>query len=414
MYTYIVENDTIYDISSQESNCTNDPMSMAQGGVYAAVTWHVFLGLLSMLMNGAILTVAIFMNKNNLQPSHFFIINLALTDFFGALFLTMFHIWRLLSPDSDIGLCGMLFLSTSLFTAASVWSIAIISLDRYRLIVKYESYRDTMTPMRCKMAIGFVWSVSSLVGFVPFIITFSSSHVTCTAGHPILQAHNRRYVYILSAALYFNIGFLLPTVIIIQHYFSILKFAWKREKKFVSAFKRSSSSLFQGDRSKRSLLMSLRYLKTARVLSLLVLCYMVCFVPYFIQQFLWGLRVWNPWCPPLILEVITRSLLISNAMFNPFFYGFLDRYFRQQWQEYVWGRLPKSIQKRLARYRFCYSKEIAQDMSDLYRDQETSGNSGCNRHSRICRSPEEESVSETSSGQGKVNLAYYTSDNLVI
>ncbi|XP_029643079.1 histamine H2 receptor-like [Octopus sinensis] len=412
MHHFRETNGTIYDASVEfiPSNCTKDPMSMPRIGIYVAVSWHLILGLFTMLTNGTILAVAIFMNKSNLQPSHFFIINLALTDFCGVFFLTLFHIWRLLTPHTDIGLCGILFLSTSLFTATSVWSIAVISLDRYRLIVKYHTYRETMTPMRCKMAIGFVWAVSSLVGFVSFIITFSSSHITCIAGHPMLQVTDRRYVFVLSAALYFNIGFLLPTVIIVQHYFSIMKFAWKREKRFVSTFKRSSLSLFQKDRNTRSLMMSLRYLKTARILSLLVLCYAICFFPYFLQQFLWGLRVWNPWCPPLLLEVITRSLLISNALFNPFFYGFLDRYFQQQWQEYICNHLPVYLQRIMPGYYSCYSREVAQDMSDLYKDQEST--SCANYQSRICKHPEEETITE-SSNCGRINEVYFMPDDVM-
>lgn len=188
--------------------------------VLQATLWStvVFLGII-----GNILVCAVILGLPKMKTSmNFYLLSLAIADLGVLTMLVPINVIRYFIPVRWVlGKFFCLYLSPTLeiFFGASIWSITIIAIERYRNICGANRYRiKSRSQMRTKLTIFGVWLASFLVGSVPVypVMAYKPNPPTC---HQIWP--NRMYLaYSLALVLLWYVS---PLAVIAFTYLKIKK-----------------------------------------------------------------------------------------------------------------------------------------------------------------------------------------------
>ena len=101
--------------------------------------------------------------------NYYFIVSLALADFFVVVTMTPLYICYALAyePYWLIKLEGFLWIVT---VTATTYSLSVVSLDRFISVVYPLIYPQVMTEKRCRVIIFLIWSVSVVFGFPRLVL----------------------------------------------------------------------------------------------------------------------------------------------------------------------------------------------------------------------------------------------------
>lgn len=191
--------------------------------------WHSILGVVLSILaviacSGNAIVVYIFLSTKALRtPSNLLIVNLAFSDFMimftmcpPMVYNCIYETW-MLGPLS----CELYAAGGSLFGCVSIWSMTMISFDRYNVIVKGLSAK----PMTIGGAITKIvliwtscvfWAVSPMFGWNRYV---PEGNMTACGTDYITQTWwSRSYILVYSLFVYF-----LPLFLIIYSYFFILQ-----------------------------------------------------------------------------------------------------------------------------------------------------------------------------------------------
>lgn len=129
----------------------------------------LFLGFVSLAGNGCV--IYIFTSTKSLRtPTNMMIINLAISDFgimatnTPMMTINLFYETWILGPL----MCDVYAMTGSMFGCSSIWSMSMIAMDRYEVIVKGMAGR----PLTMKLAITkllIIWTFASFWTIMPMI-----------------------------------------------------------------------------------------------------------------------------------------------------------------------------------------------------------------------------------------------------
>ncbi|KAI5620218.1 glucose-dependent insulinotropic receptor-like [Silurus asotus] len=245
-----------------------------------------------------------------------FVLNLAIADILVGLAITAIASdavkGSVVSTRKEVCLLRMSFVITP--SAASIFTMFFISLDRYVAIKVPLRYSQLMGTKMIAGVLASLWLLSVVVGFLPNVVKNMQENQydsVCT----FFSVISPKCIIIVFCATFFPI-----MLVFIYFYMDILKIAWSHQRRIEQAMQVRSRCVLPS-----------RYwghVKAFRTVTVLVGCFTLCWCPFFVVSVIQVL------CPPCklywFLENHLWMLGLANSLINPLVYAFWQREVRQQ------------------------------------------------------------------------------------
>nr|APY20602.1 long wavelength sensitive opsin [Euroleon nostras] len=282
--------------------------------------WHSILGftifclgVVSVLGNGMV--IYIFSTTKSLRtPSNLLVVNLAFSDFFMMLTMSPPMVYNCYHETWVLGpfFCEIYAFFGSLFGSISIWTMTMIALDRYNVIVKGLAAKP-MTNGSALMRIALVWILSLVWTLAPFFgwnrYVPEGNMTACGTDYLSKDWTSRSYILIYSVFVYFA-----PLLMIIYAYTFIVQAVAAHEKNMrEQAKKMNVASLRSSEAANTS-----AECKLAKVALMTISLWFMAWTPYLIINYAGVFESMN--ISPL--TTIWGSLFAkANAVYNPIVYG---------------------------------------------------------------------------------------------
>ncbi|KAL0281679.1 UNVERIFIED_CONTAM: hypothetical protein PYX00_002592 [Menopon gallinae] len=283
------------------------------------------LGVISLIGNGMV--IYIFSTTKTLRtPSNLLVVNLAFSDFFMMFTMSPTMVINCYEETWVLGpfMCELYGMFGSLFGCGSIWTMTMIALDRYNVIVKGLSAK----PMTVKTALlrilfiwffALVWTLAPLFGWNRYVP--EGNMTACGTDYLTKDWFSRSYILVYSVFVYF-----LPLGLIIYSYIFIIQAVAAHEKNMrEQAKKMNVASLRSQENQDKS-----TECKLAKVALTTIALWFFAWTPYLVINY------------SGIFETATISPLFTiwgsvfakaNAVYNPIVYGISHPKYRQALQK---------------------------------------------------------------------------------
>lgn len=215
--------------------------------------------------------------------------------------------------------CKMLVYVMFICASVMIWTMTVISIDRYICIFKKSTKK--ITPNMALCIIVVLWTLV-FIAFVPLAMHFTVKKFPfgntdidiCT----LMWANNPNVrislIFTVSVCL---VGFVIPLIILVFNYFRILKKFWKTRRSVMTVV---SSNTSKSVKSRKQ-----RDIRLVKNLILLVLLFLVMWLPIFIVFVLIqadGMQEEMEISSQVLIGALCVAL--GNACVNPFLYSIMN------------------------------------------------------------------------------------------
>ncbi|XP_070544318.1 QRFP-like peptide receptor isoform X2 [Ptychodera flava] len=318
------------------SNESYHPYPGANNGPAALVITKIILIALSSIVTvigNVIIVLIVARNKKMWNSTNYYIVNLAISDLFVALFVEWTYLVSHLVDSWPFGRFLCTFCSTlqGLTVICSILTLTVIAGDRFFAIIFPLMWRETKA-RTCVIAILIVWAVSISIN-IPLIIVIDYEEYTwddgiyqiiCWEHWPSEEAKNKYTIAL------FVFTYILPFLIMLFAYGSIGRRLWT--KKGPSA-KRKDSGANSKDRAKRKMLVAV------------VSAFAFCWLPYQVYMVVNELLTQEQKIDLSIRKHIAFFTLwigYANSAMNPIIYcGFNDNFRKGFAEMFTFSWCPK-------------------------------------------------------------------------
>lgn len=290
--------------------------------------WHGILGFVIAILgfvsvSGNGMVIYIFSGTKSLRtPSNLLVVNLAFSDFLmmctmsPPMVINSYNETWVLGPlfCEIYGMCG------SLFGCASIWTMTMIALDRYNVIVKGLSG----TPLTKKTAIlrilgvwvfSIGWTIAPIFGWSRYVP--EGNMTACGTDYLNKEWLSRSYILIYGVFVYF-----LPLFTIIYSYWFIVQAVSAHEKAMREQAKKMNVASLRSQENQNTS----AECKLAKVALMTIALWFFAWTPYLVTNFV-GIFEAGRITP---LATIWCSLFAkANAVYNPIVYGISHPKYRQ-------------------------------------------------------------------------------------
>ncbi|XP_028250388.1 trace amine-associated receptor 13c-like [Parambassis ranga] len=267
-----------------------------------------FISLITTVLN--LLVIISVSHFRKLQtPTNIFLLSLAVTDFLVGLLVMTATIYMRTSCwyFGDI-MCSLYGFVHVIILCSSVAIMVLISADRYVAICDPLHYPTRVTERRAKLWVCLCWLCSVL--FTTVILKedlaypgmFKDCHGVCLA-----------YPNYIGLVFYVVLTFLVPIAVIVVLYMRIFVVAVSQARAMRSHVTAVSVTVT----AKKS------ELKAARTLGILVVVFLMCYCPYYLNYFI-TIGPTNLWILPLLCYIV-----YFNSCLNPLIYALFYPWFRK-------------------------------------------------------------------------------------
>nr|APY20496.1 long wavelength sensitive opsin [Dryops sp. CRS-2017] len=294
--------------------------------------WHGILGFMigvlgfvSIIGNGVVMYI--FSSTKALRtPSNLLVVNLAFSDFLMMLTMSPPMVINCYYETWVLGpfMCELYGMFGSLFGCGSIWTMTMIAIDRYNVIVKGLSAKP-MTKKNAMLRILGVWTfavgwtVAPLFGWNRYVP--EGNMTACGTDYLTKDWLSRSYILVYSVFVYFA-----PLLGIIYSYWFIVQAVAAHEKSMrEQAKKMNVASLRSSEAAQTS-----AECKLAKVALMTIALWFFAWTPYLITNYT-GIFESGKISP---LATIWCSLFAkANAVYNPIVYGISHPKYRQALQK---------------------------------------------------------------------------------
>lgn len=286
-----------------------------KGLSYLESVIYIVLFLISMFVN-ILIFYQIINIKSTRTVTNYFMCNLALADIFFTLTSPLIAIQRITETWVLGGfICHMMVFNLFVSGSVIIWTMTMISIDRYICINRPSSKK--ITPRMAIIFIIIIWiggfSVSSPIAmyFVVRQFPFGTQTVKiCTLIWPVSKIRISVVFTVFLCAL----GFLIPLAILAVNYFLILKRFCKSRRAIASI---NGNTLTKNKRHREA-----RDLRVIQTLVLVVVLFLLMWSPIFIVFVLIQLDGMDDKMKMSSqMFIATLAIAVCNGCLNPFVYG---------------------------------------------------------------------------------------------
>lgn len=251
--------------------------------------WHfilgitiIIIGIISVCGNGVVLYLMASV-KSLRSPNNLLVMNLAVSDFCMLFFMMPTMSSNCFAETWILGplMCEIYGMVGSLFGSASIWSLVMITMDRYNVIVKGMAAKP-LTKVKALMWILFVWvwslawTIAPMYGWSRYVP--EGSMTGCTVDYLSTDPNPMSYLVTYAVFVYF-----LPLFIIIYCYaFIVMQVAAHERSLRAQAKKMNIASLRANEDNKKA---SAEF-RLAKVAMMTICCWFMAWTPYLILSFL--------------------------------------------------------------------------------------------------------------------------------
>ncbi|XP_028408115.1 dopamine receptor 2-like [Dendronephthya gigantea] len=285
------------------------------------------------LFGNTLVLIVTWRDRSLHQPNKYFIALLAVADLMVGLFVEPFNAYHLMHislEKTSIHACRFMVWIDTFALTASIYTLSLISADRYLKISKPFQYKSIMTTSRSLKIIAVVVFIS-----ISFAI-FSATPRSGSLGILSTGIDSCNFAIDLNAVKIFHLFmsislFFLPALIILIMYALIFLVAHKRNKMLA----RGELGQTTNTQSQRTALR--KDVKVIKMLLIVAGVFICCWGPIHIWMLLWfyypNFSVWNTaslsyWKGYFVIAFIVRTLPLLNSLFNPIIYACLDKTYR--------------------------------------------------------------------------------------
>ncbi|XP_023233036.1 ocellar opsin-like [Centruroides sculpturatus] len=284
--------------------------------------WHsllgiamIALGIISVIGNGMV--IYLMMTTKSLRtPTNLLIVNLAFSDFSMMAFMMPTMAANCFAETWILGpfMCEIYGMAGSLFGCVSIWTMVMITLDRYNVIVRGMS-ATPLTHKKAVVEILFVWiwsigwTIAPMFGWNRYVP--EGNMTSCTVDYLTKEIVYMSYVIIYGCAVYMT-----PLITMIYSYFFIVRAVAQHEKTLREQAKKMNVASLRAntDQQKQS-----AECRLAKIAMMTVGLWFMAWTPYI--TIAWsGIFTKGDRLTPL--ATIWGSVFAkANACYNPIVYG---------------------------------------------------------------------------------------------
>lgn len=259
-----------------------------------------------------IFTIIILATTKHLRNvTGYLMISLAVADLGVGITTSILLFYTLFTDDLTQITCDWTGFVSSVSWVVSVYTLMLLSLDRYLAITKPLHYHIIVTPFRCYIAITLTWLMSSFLWILPVIgvggYTFNAEEAECYFN---IEAHPAQWIA------YMVIIFVPTSGTIIFCYSAI----WK-----ISIHRQPLSHIILNQQNLHQDYINYRALKT---LSIIVGAFYIAWTPYIVEHLVKAFKGTLEHVPE-VLEISIFVLAVTNSFWNPIIYIGMNRRFRK-------------------------------------------------------------------------------------
>ena len=300
------------------TNCSNftesiDPPKAFVWTIINCVIWSLIC-VAGLVGNGMVIFVVLTYAKMK-TVTNMYILNLAIADLCFLVGLPFLIVTAIMERwIFGYVMCKIFYIQTSINWFTSVFTLTVMSADRYLAVCHPVSSMRYRAPIVSRLVCVVVWTASLLV-MLPIMIYATlvdhpedEGHSSCTLVWPEAEAIAGDIAFIWYA---FLLGFAIPVSLISVFYILVLV-----RLQSVGPVRKSKE-------------MKKSHRKVTKMVLAVITVYVVCWLPYWIFQIVLQFVPGNmPWWTRDLFQIIT-VMSYTNSMLNPLLYAFLSDNFRK-------------------------------------------------------------------------------------
>ncbi|XP_064097944.1 allatostatin-A receptor-like [Macrobrachium nipponense] len=320
---YILCNETNYTKLPLCNNQTGEEEPVFEYAVIVAIVVPIIFGIIVLVgfFGNTLVVIVIVVNKQMRSTTNYLIFSLAVADLLFIVFCVPFTASDYILPSWPFGgiWCQTVQYLTYVTAYASVYTLLLLSLDRFLAVVHPIAALTIRTERNALYAIATIW-ILILTSCIPLYLC-----------HGIQKQNYEDEVYLNCAFLdqeynhmAFHIGFIttmyfLPLTVIVVLYLMILNRLWYG---VVPGGSRSAESV----RGKK---------RVTRMVVIVVVTFIVCWFPIQLVLLLKSLGMYEMTTVRIITQIGAQVLAYINSCVNPILYAFLSDPFRKAFRKVI-------------------------------------------------------------------------------
>ena len=262
--------------------------------------------------------------------SNSFIVSLAFADLLVAVFVMPFSASQEIAGYwlFNVPICNIFNANDVLFSTASLLNICCISMDRYIAISDPFNYRARMSKLKVVVMLTCAWGFSALISHIPIhtnIYTTDQIRNT-TSVYEGVCLFEVNFIYALVSS---TVSFWIPTTIMVITYILIFRIARRQQRSMVKQLSCVNGSGFQSRKDMR------RQHRAARTLGIIMGCFLLCWLPFFLKYVIVTLCGEDVcYTPPWVTSVLFWIGYLNSAL-NPLIYALVNTDFRDAFETLI-------------------------------------------------------------------------------
>ncbi|XP_006881884.1 PREDICTED: bombesin receptor subtype-3 [Elephantulus edwardii] len=319
----VISNDTVRKKGWAEDNSPGIEVLCAIYITYAVI---ISVGILG----NATLIKVFFKTKSMQTVPNIFITSLAFGDLLLLLTCVPVDATHYLTDGWMFGRIGCKVLSFIRITSVgvSVFTLTILSADRYKAVVKPLERQPSNAILKTCVKAGCVWVVSMIIALPEAIFsnvyTFQDRNTNATfescASYPVSE----RLLQEIHSLLCFLVFYIIPLSIISVYYSLIARTLYKSTLNIPTEEQRHARKQIESRK---------RIAKTVLVLvALFALCWLPNHLLYLYHSFTSQTYIMDPSAIHFLATIFSRVMAFSNSCVNPFALYWLSKTFQQQFK----------------------------------------------------------------------------------
>ncbi|CAL1545047.1 unnamed protein product, partial [Lymnaea stagnalis] len=312
-------------------------VSSTETTIMGAMLATVFLA--SLVANAFVFVV--FCKRKSISMSNRFVANLTIGNCLTTFFVMPFAFTSLLTTEWIFGhfWCVVTGFLMNVIVSASIFTLVVISIDRYCAVVTPLHYSMRLTSRRCTMLIACIWVGAVVISSPPLLgwnaIEFQLDKMVCTVKWSSSQSYDRYYTFFL-----ISFSFVLPLAAILWTYARIFRAAHgnivrARRNSVIRVNSAATNNSEDAVNQQNTPINSRRRSSTAPIIrrlsqSFLVLfSFAVCWTPYFVVMAVEaGMGKSTPFSP--VASHVSTVLAMFSCACNPIVYVFRSKIVRRE------------------------------------------------------------------------------------